>query len=949
MLDKLLFGSARHEHADPAQRLLGVAELAPDAPALAQLLAADPSPEVRAAAAARCVDAVALAAAWRTETEPAVRAAIASSLGRALAASGDVAAARSMLAAPECGDAIRAAVALAATDEALRRAAIEGIADEQVLVDIALTAELAPVRLAAAERVQAPEPLRRLAEAARDKDRGVARIARQRLAAIEHRAQQAAAADRLLAEAEALAARPGPIVMAAVELDRRWRALDLGDDAERRARWESIGARLRERFEREHEAQRARAAFQRRLNDWLAALQAPPATSRLPALCDELLALREQAQQLEDGAALAQLARAGQTIAQWEQAAPALASAEALVAEAEQLAAGTPIDDADLPQRWQALDLAVRTPELTRRFEAALLVIEKRRLALARAAQQQEGAARQRLHASLHAAEQALAAGHLHEARTAADEARALKRAAGLLPKPTVQRLARVVQQLRELERWESFGQHTARIQLCERAERLAQQPLAPTALAREVQQLRAEWKKLDEQHAGVPKSLWERFDAACEKAYAPAARHFAELAAQHKQARKQREEFIAAAAAHAPTLLAEPRDWRAIERWLRETDATWHGPSLGSVQPEAWKKLDASFKAAVAPLRDALSGARAQAKSERQALIAEAQALAAQALERDAPAKVKALQARWQAQARHVPLSPRDERVLWEQFRAACNAVFEAREHARRQTDQRKHELRRGFEVLCEQLEQLARAGETDEAQIRRRRHELQEQWKKAAADNGPVPAALEARFKAARSQVEAALAGRARNQEAAMWQTLLAKERLCAELDALLVADRDGAAEADAVRERWSALPPLAPAMESKMVARRDAALAALANLKQEYVREDYLELIEKAAPARRDALLESELLLGLDSPADLQPQRLAVQVKQLRGRFKDAATRGATSPVDALLAWCALPGVADERDRQRCERIAAALNSGAAVPSPTVRGQSAARRSS
>lgn len=972
VLNKLLFGSAQHEHADPAQRLLGVAELAPDAPALAQLLAADPAPEVRAAAAVRCVDAVALAAAWREETEPAVRAAIASSLGRALAASADVAAARSLLAASECSDAIRAAVALAATDETLRRAAIEGIADEQVLVDIALAAELAPVRLAAAERVQTPEPLRRLAEAARDKDRGVARIARQRLDAIEHRAQQAAAADALLAEAEALAERPGPIVMAAVELDRRWRALDLGDDAVRRARWEQIGARLRARFEREHEAQRARAAFQRRLNEWLAALQSAPATSLLPALRGELLALRAQAQQLEDGAALAQLEQAEQRIAQWEQAAPALASAEALVAEAERLAAETPIDDAGLPRRWQALDLSVRTPELTRRFEAALLVIERRRLALVRAAQQQEGAVRQRLHAALHAAEQALAAGQLHEARAAAGEARELKSTAGLLPKPTVQRLARVVQQLRELERWESFGQQTARIQLCERAEALARQTLPPAALAREVQQLRAEWKKLDEQHAGVPKPLWERFDSACEKAYAPAARHFAELAAQHKQARKQREEFIAAAAAHAPTLLAEPRDWRAIERWLRETDATWHGPSpstssgrspstssgrgpstssgrsLGSVEPGAWKKLDARFKAAVAPLRDALSGARAQAKSERQALIAEAQALAAQALERDTPAKVKALQARWQAQAKSVPLAPREERVLWEQFRAACNAVFEARASARRQADCRQQEQRRAFEVLCEQLEQLARASDVDEAQIRRARHEVLEQWKKALAENGPAPAALEGRFRAARTRIEAALGTRMRRQQEAVWQTLLAKESLCAELDARVIAGEADRAAADSVRERWAALPPLAPAMEQKLLARRDVALAVLARLQEEYVREDHLALIEKAAPARRDALLELELLLGLDSPADLRPQRLAVQVKQLRGRFKEAAPRGAASVDAILLEWCALPGVADARDRQRCERIAAALSSGAVVPSPPAQGQAAAKRS-
>ena len=84
--------------------------------------------------------------------------------------------------------------------------------------------------------------------------------------------------------------------------------------------------------------------------------------------------------------------------AQWEQAAPALAAAEALVVEAEQLATGTPIDDAQLPARWQALDLAARTPALTRRFEAALLVIEQRRLAIVRATQQEQGAARQQLH-----------------------------------------------------------------------------------------------------------------------------------------------------------------------------------------------------------------------------------------------------------------------------------------------------------------------------------------------------------------------------------------------------------------------------------------------------------------------------------------------------------------------------------------------------------------------
>jgi DNA repair protein SbcC/Rad50 len=639
VLDKLMFASRLHEHADPAQRVQGIAALPPDSPVVAQLLAADPSADVRAAAAARCRDTAALAGALQTEAEPAVRAALVAALAEALAA-----------------------------DDARRATVLDDIADEDVLVDIALAAERASVRAAAAERVHTPGPLRRLHKGARDKDRGVARLARERLDAIETRTEGAAAAEAILREAEALLDDPGPIVTAAVELDKRWKALALGDDAERRTRWEDIGRRMQQRFDRELEAQRTRAQFERRLGVWLGELQPPESSAALPALRETLDAMRTEAAASDNARAVARLAEAEQKIAQWESIAPVFAAAEALVKEAEELADATTADDAQLPTRWHALDIAGRTPALTRRFEAALLVIEKRRLAAVRAAEQEQGNARHALHTVLHEAEQALAAGQLQEARAAADRTRALKLNAGTLPKPTIQRLSRVVQQLVELERWQQFGQQTARMQLVERAEALPQQALAPTALAREVQQLRAEWKKLDEQVEGkqvVPKPVWERFDAACERAYAPAARHFAEQAALHKQARKQREEFIDAAAAHAPTLATEPRDWRAIERWLRDTESAWRDKALGSLEPGIWKKFDAKLKAALAPLHGELSAARAQAKKERETLIAEAESLAAKAGERDTPSRVKELQARWQANAKTSRCAARRARAV--------------------------------------------------------------------------------------------------------------------------------------------------------------------------------------------------------------------------------------------------------------------------------------------
>ncbi|MBP8297710.1 MAG: hypothetical protein KAX84_16475, partial [Burkholderiales bacterium] len=64
--------------------------------------------------------------------------------------------------------------------------------------------------------------------------------------------------------------------------------------------------------------------------------------------------------------------------------------------------------------------------------------------------------------------------------------------------------------------------------------------------------------------------------------------------------------------------------------------------------------------------------------------------------------------------------------------------------------------------------------------------------------------------------------------------------------------------------------------------------------------------------------------ELALGLESPAAFQAQRLALQVRQLKERFSSAAATSAETAGERLLAWCALPGVADPQDRQRSERI-------------------------
>jgi hypothetical protein len=327
--------------------------------------------------------------------------------------------------------------------------------------------------------------------------------------------------------------------------------------------------------------------------------------------------------------------------------------------------------------------------------------------------------------------------------------------------------------------------------------------------------------------------------------------------------------------------------------------------------------------------LRDALSAARTEAKAGRQALIDEVMALGATALERDIPSRVKAIQARWQVHAKQFGLAQRDERALWEKFRTACDAVFEARHAKRKEEDGAKREGLRVLETICADLEQLAAATDKDDHEVRRILRALDDQWRARGGGADPALRGVESRFRKAKSEVDAALAARTRSRAAAVWPALAAKEQLCDALDAMARAGANPVEGTTAASERWTALPALPPAWEKKMLTRRDGALRALAG---ESGAAAYVARIEAGVEARREILLELEIALGLESPAELKAQRLALQVKQLRDRFQSAASASGGAAGERLVAWCAEPGMADARDRERSTRVFAAIGKAA-----------------
>jgi hypothetical protein len=156
-------------------------------------------------------------------------------------------------------------------------------------------------------------------------------------------------------------------------------------------------------------------------------------------------------------------------------------------------------------------------------------------------------------------------------------------------------------------------------------------------------------------------------------------------------------------------------------------------------------------------------------------------------------------------------------------------------------------------------------------------------------------------------------------------VWQVLAAKERLCESLDRRVIVADGSAPAADEVAPAWTAAGTLPDDWERKLVARRDAALRALAD---EAAGSVHRARINDGAAARRAAIVELEMLAELDSPAEFQPRRLALQVQKLKARFSGGGADAGGKENQRLLDWCAQPGVCDDVDRRRIDAVFTAM---------------------
>ena len=315
---------------------------------------------------------------------------------------------------------------------------------------------------------------------------------------------------------------------------------------------------------------------------------------------------------------------------------------------------------------------------------------------------------------ALHTLEQEMSQGHGKASAGAAGALRQALKEFGKVIDGKLENMAHAaINAAGELEGWQRWRADQLRDELVAKAEALLKRPEGQALGGRKLQEtlrtLRDQWKQTDQ--GGAPNhAMWKRFDDACNEAYKTVEAWLEKVKAESAEHRAQRLALIEEVKAWAETnRQALDNDWKGFGRVLHQFGDRWR--NAGHLGEKAFAELQPLWKAAIDHAAEPLETLQKQSVSLREAMIEEARSLGAAAMLRiDA---VKALQQRWQAQVHAVPIDRRLEQKMWDAFRKPIDDAFDRKTQEREKAEIELSARDKGVVDAAKALEAANAAGD--------------------------------------------------------------------------------------------------------------------------------------------------------------------------------------------------------------------------------------------
>ena len=453
---------------------------------------------------------------------------------------------------------------------------------------------------------------------------------------------------------------------------------------------------------------------------------------------------------------------------------------------------------------------------------------------------------------------------------------------------PFTRRLQAMTPQIRELQSWRKWGADEARERLCAEMESLVESSLEPRELASEIRRLRSEWNRLRSDGSATHKTLWKRFDKTAARAYEPCQAYFAQQAAERSSNLDAKRRLCDQLEAYVESADWSHMDWKDAFKTRQRFSNDWR--RSGPVDRRESKEIAQRYHQVMETLTERLNDEHKRNLRHRNALIEQVRALLDNDDIQSAIDDCKRLQKQWHTT---VPGKRKQENVIWQEFRDACDAVFARR---RQQQDQRLKEQQQNKtekQQLCAQMESLLSATTDQLTAAERSCHRIVAAWDEIAPAAKSDNAELERRFTSARHAFDRHCTELRENEQRAQLELLRDKATICGEMEQLLEVPDEAHARSllQALDQRWKAAPLLNNPATEQLIKQRYARVQQAIMTGGEQRKQLTTQLSANLA-MRQDLCLRMEILAGVESPPEAREARMQIQTSRLAGAIAKGA---------------------------------------------------------
>lgn len=438
--------------------------------------------------------------------------------------------------------------------------------------------------------------------------------------------------------------------------------------------------------------------------------------------------------------------------------------------------------------------------------------------------------------------------------------------------------------ELAKLLDWKKFASSEKKKELIEKMKVLTEDSTAPAQKAKLVRALQDEWKTLG--HSDDNDVLWTEFSELARVAFEPCKQYFKERKEKQSANLIARNNICEQLEAFAATL-AETGSVNLNELTRLENQAREDWKKYAPVAQNKINTLQSRFNAVLNTLRQHRRQLAQTHNSAKQSLIDQAKALVTHDDLAQAIQQAKSLQQQWKDLG---PGSFKDDKKLWTDFRAACDALFARRDEAGKERKQQTRQVSTAVRDVLKNLGALLTLDDEAFSESRAQFNQLSAAFRDALTpDIKAERKALQEQFSKLTRQYEARLRATPDKKTLQLQQQVQLRADFCEALEQQILAGQALSADTESLEQQWQAFDKVSDEHLDQLLKKRFKQLLQAKNA-------DALSaLLAQQEQRGRELCVEAEIMLGADTPAADKAIRMQQQLNQLQrglGRMQPGA---------------------------------------------------------